>query len=91
MISSPEQDLNILFIHYCHIAHNTLYLPPNILHNHCLFFLGSTVIPRETEDNDYVFFFHGGDTHGVLRVFFHIIEWRKAFKSLVFGFVELIW
>ena len=25
-----------------------------------MFLLGSTVIPRETEDNDYVIFFYGG-------------------------------
>lgn len=54
-------------------------------------------IPRENEDNAYVIFFMGGGGGEKNMVYYGYFltylngGWRKGFRSLVFGFVELIW
>ena len=51
-------------IHHFHKDHNTSCLPPKILHNHCFqFLLGTTVVPRDIEDNGYAKFQEANKVH----------------------------
>ena len=46
-----------IFIHHFHISHNTLCLPPKILHKHYFqFLLRHAVAPGEMENNAYAKF-----------------------------------
>ena len=49
--------------------HNAACLPTRILHNHCFqFLLGTTVVPREIQDNSYAKCFFGGVGGGVNKM-----------------------
>ena len=69
------------FIRRLQISHNTPCFPAKILQNLCFsFFLGITVVPRETEDNAYAKFWGANKVHygrcasgeSYMRVMYHL-------------------
>ena len=49
--------MSLLGIRHFHVSHNAPYLPPKVLHDVCVsLLLGTTVVPREIENNAYAKF-----------------------------------